>query len=77
MVNIEVQEVKKLIKQGFDLELISFELEIPIEELKKYKLEIEGEFRKPRTDNKEKMPNRENRNAHLQAEKIREIQKAI
>ena len=36
----EVDEIKKLIKNGFDLELISFELDIPIEELIQYKLEL-------------------------------------
>ncbi len=37
----EVEEIKKLIKNGFDLELMSFELDIPIEEIIKYKLELE------------------------------------
>lgn len=35
--NNNVEEIKKLIIKGFDLELISFELDIPIEELEKLK----------------------------------------
>ncbi len=35
------KEIKKLIEMGFDLELLSFELDVPIEELKQYKKEIE------------------------------------
>ena len=30
------EEIKKLIEMGFDLELLSFELDVPIEELKQY-----------------------------------------
>ena len=37
----EIEEIKKLIKNGFDLELMSFELDIPIEEIMQYKLELE------------------------------------
>lgn len=37
----QVEEIKKLIKNGFDLELISFEFDIPIEEIRKYKSELE------------------------------------
>lgn len=42
MVKNQIEEVKKLLKMGFeDLELISFELSIPIEEVKKIKNEID------------------------------------
>ena len=37
----EVEEIKKLIKYGFDLDLISFEFDIPIEDIKQCKLELE------------------------------------
>ena len=37
----EIEEIKKLIQNGFDLELMSFELDIPIEEIMQYKLELE------------------------------------
>ena len=40
MKNSEKEEIKKLIKHGFDLELISFELDIPIEEVKQCELEL-------------------------------------
>ena len=33
----ESEEVKQLIESGFELELISFELDIPIQELKQFK----------------------------------------
>ena len=35
-----VEEIKKLIQDGFDIELISFELDIPIKELRQLKKEI-------------------------------------
>ena len=37
-----VEEIKKLIQDGFDIELISFELDIPIKELRQLKKEIES-----------------------------------
>ena len=40
---IEVEQIKNLIKEGFDIKLISFQLEIPIELLIKYSREIEEE----------------------------------
>ena len=40
--NIIEKEVKNLIKKGFDLELISFELDIPIEELKPIEVELKS-----------------------------------
>ena len=46
MINqIEAEQIKKLIKKGFDIKLISFQLEIPIELLIKYSQEIEKENR--------------------------------
>lgn len=39
----QIEEIKRIIDAGYDLELIAFELEIPIEELKQYKLQIEQE----------------------------------
>ena len=38
----KVKEIKNLIRKGFDLELLSFELDIPIEEIRKYKLELKN-----------------------------------
>lgn len=37
----EIEEIKKLIQSGFDLKLISFELDIPMQELIQYKIDIE------------------------------------
>ena len=37
----EENEIIDLIRNGFDLELISFELEIPIEKLQEYKKRLE------------------------------------
>lgn len=38
---IKQKEIKELIQSGFDLELISFELDIPIEQLRQYKMDLE------------------------------------
>ena len=38
--NNDINQIKKLIKDGFDLELISLEFEISMDELKKYKREL-------------------------------------
>ena len=37
------EKIKKIIKRGYDLKLISVELKMPIEELEMYKNEIEKE----------------------------------
>ena len=42
----KIKEIKKLIKEGFDLDLISFELEIPIEQVRQCKREMEELKRK-------------------------------
>lgn len=49
---IEVEQIKNLIKEGFDLKLISFQLEIPIELLIKYSREIEEERAPEESDRK-------------------------
>ena len=54
----EIEDIKKLIQSGFDLKLISFELEIPIEELIQYKIDLET--------------NRANNRAHLKISQMRE-----
>lgn len=45
-----LEKIKELIKRGFDLELLSFELDIPIEDIKDCKEQIEKE----RNENKPK-----------------------
>lgn len=69
----EVEEIKKLIKNGFDLELISFELDIPIEELRQYKLELEtiNKSNSVRTYSARKVINSKNKQAHSKMEQIR------
>lgn len=37
----EINEIKKLIQSGFDLELISFELDLPIEQVRQCKIELD------------------------------------
>lgn len=37
----ETEEIIRLIYNGFDLELLSFELDIPIEKLQEYKKRLE------------------------------------
>lgn len=42
MVNLkEQEEIKYLIKSGFDLELIAYELDIPLQQIKEYKKQLE------------------------------------
>lgn len=71
----EVEEIKKLIQGGFDLELISFELDIPIEEVKQCKLDIENS--KKNSTNKtiysaKDIINKKNNNAHSKISKMRD-----
>ena len=61
---ISGKKVKELIQNGFDLELISFEFDKPIEYVEKCRLELEKEIK--REDEKE------NYKAHLKMQKIRE-----
>ena len=72
--NNEIEEIKQIIKKGFDLELISFELDIPIEELKKYKDEIErnNNLSKTKTHNEKKIIDKKNIKAHSKMQKMRE-----
>ena len=56
MSNDQKEEMKKLIKSGFDIELISFEFEISIEELEQLKREIDNSIERKvnnKTDYKE------------------------
>ena len=69
----EKDEIKKLIKSGFDLELISFELDIPIEEVEQCKKELE--VKKSSTAKiytAQEIIERENRQAHQRMEQIKE-----
>lgn len=59
---IRQENIKKLIQKGFDLDLISFELNIPIDQL-----ELQREKSKPK----------ENKNPYLKISKMREKYKAL
>ena len=75
----EVEEIKKLIKNGFDLELISFELDIPIEEIRQYKLESETvrKSNSVRVYSTKEIIDSKNKNAHSKMEQMRERYKKI
>ena len=64
MKEVSEEEIRNLIKNGFDLELISFELEIPIEQIIKIRSEI-------KTYSANEIINQENEKAHLEMEKMR------
>ena len=75
MKNNEKEEIKKLIKHGFDLELISFELDIPIEKIKQCELEL----KEPQIFKSEKSPSNDNqtrkvvkKSNHTKIQKMRE-----
>ena len=75
----EVKEIKNLIKKGFDLELISFELDIPIEKVRQYKSELESI---KKDDSVKRHSAREiieskNKQAHLKFEQMREKYKKL
>ena len=61
---IEKKEVIALINSGFDLELISFELDIPIEQVMQYKKEIEPNRVNPK--------NHKTNTEYIEMEKMRE-----
>lgn len=75
----EVDEIKKLIKNGFDLELISFELDIPIEELIQYKLELEKTSKSSsiKTCSARKIIDSKNKQAHLKMQQMRKQYKKL
>lgn len=75
--NSKVEEIKKLIKNGFDLELISFELDIPIEEIIQCKLEIERKSNAVRVYSAKEIIDSKNRYAHSRMEKMREKYKKL
>lgn len=60
----KLEEIKKLIKSGFDLELISFELDIPIEVIEKCKIQLDNQSINKRNNN--------NKNASSKMEQMRE-----
>lgn len=75
----EIEEIKKLIKNGFDLELMSFELDIPIEEIMQYKLELEKTNKsKPiKTYSAREIIDNKNKQAHSKMQQMREQYKKL
>ncbi len=71
----DVEEIIKLINKGFDIELIAFELDIPIERIKQY--ELEAEKRKNQAKGVKKYQAKEiiyneNKRAHSRMQQMRE-----
>lgn len=75
----EVEEIKKLIKNGFDLELISFELDIPIEEIRQCKLELETikKSNSVKTYSAREIIDSKNKHAHSKMQQMRERYKKL
>ncbi len=75
----EVDEIKELIQSGFDLELISFELDIPLEDIKQIKQKIdkqESTKKSKRYSYSEIVSNR-NKEAHQKMQQMRERYKNL
>ena len=70
----KVKEIKNLIRKGFDLELLSFELDIPIEEIRQYKLELEsvGKDDSVRSYSAKGTENDKNKYGYLEMKQMRE-----
>ena len=79
MKHIEKEEIKKLIKHGFDLELISFELDIPIEEIKQCELELKmlEKSNLAKTYSAQKTTNGKNKQTGSKMQQIRERYKKL
>ena len=75
----EAEEIKKLIESGFDLELISFEFDIPIEKIKQYKLELETNKKSNsvKTYSAREIIDKENKHAHSKMQQMRTRYKKI
>lgn len=74
-----VEEIKKLIRNGFDIELISFEFDIPIEDIRSLKLEMETENKtnSARTYSAKEIIDSENKKAHLKMDEMRKKYKKL
>ncbi len=68
------KQIKELIRKGFDLELISFELDIPLEEINQFKLQLETgkKDNKPKTHNVKEIIDQRNKAAHLKIKHVKE-----
>ncbi len=75
----EVDEIKKLIQSGFDLELISFELDIPLEDIKQIKQKIDKQesTRKGKRYSYSEIVSNRNKEAHQKMQQMRERYKNL
>lgn len=76
----EIGEIKRLIEKGFDLELISSELDISFEELKKIKIEMEEENQKNKklkTFSARELIDKENKQTRFRMEKMRQRYRSV
>lgn len=73
----EQEEIKKIIKSGFDLELISFELDIPLEEIKELKKELDKENKAVKTRSAKEIIDERNNAAHKKMVQLRERYKRL
>lgn len=64
------ENIKKLIQKGFDLELISFELNIPIEQLRQHRLELQKERSTPKENFGQN--SKEKQNPYVKIKQMRE-----
>ena len=68
----EMDAIKKLIQKGFDLELISFELDIPLEEIKEFQQEIEKQETNTKKYNYAEITNKRNEEIDKKIQQLRE-----
>ena len=75
----EVDEIKELIQSGFDLELISFELDIPLEDIKQIKQKIDKQERtkKSKRYSYSEIVSNRNKEAHQKMQQMRERYKNL
>lgn len=68
------KQIKELIRKGFDLELISFELDIPIKEINQLKLQLEigKKDNKPKIHNAKEIIDPRYKAAHLKIKQVKE-----
>lgn len=73
------KEIKRLIQKGFNMELISFELDIPIEQVRQCQkeLEIEKKNSNIKTYSVNEIKDKKNHQAHLKMEQIRKKYREI
>jgi len=68
------EEIKKLIEKGFDIELISFELDVPIEQLRQWEKELQTSQESKnsgKTYSVQEIIDQENSRVHRKIEKMR------